>query len=120
MPRPSAIQNWTCPILKLLQKLLTMRAFLLLWITNYDDCKKDAPSSALSCTVNAFELPQDVKLADSDLPWIINRALEAVDLGRAWLGFTGDPKYLVYYEKFPEEAAAWWTYGEEDSTGALP
>lgn len=71
----------------------------------------------------SFEKPKQKDifiLADSDLPWIINRALEAVDLGRAWLGFTGDPKYLVYYEKFPEEAAAWWTYGEEDSTGALP
>ncbi len=47
------------------------------------------PVDSFSCSVTSFELPQKVS-------------------NSTFLHALGDPKYLVYYEKFPEEATAYW------------
>ena len=44
---------------------------------------------SFSCSVTSFELPQKVS-------------------NSIFLGAHGDPKYLVYYEKFPEEETVYW------------
>lgn len=66
-----------------------------------------ADNNGVSCSVQAFELPQRIKKDGT----IIKSAL---DYGGAWLGFTGEPYYLAYYETFPEEAAAAWSYDSID------
>jgi len=55
-----------------------------------DDCTKDDPVETFSCTIEGFELPQDISKAQ--------KFIQAM----------GDPNWLVYYEKFPEEATVYW------------
>ena len=55
-----------------------------------NDCTKDNPIDSFSCSVEGFELPQDISLAQK------------------FLQAFGDPNWLVYYEKFPEEATSYW------------
>ncbi len=57
------------------------------------DCNKNKPVDSFSCSVKSFELPQDI--SDSDF-------------NKLFLQAFGDPKYLVYYEKFPVEATTYW------------
>lgn len=54
-----------------------------------------------SCSVKAFELRQ--KTGSSP-----------VDYGLAWVNLVGEPYYLAYYETFPKEAAAAWSYSSND------
>jgi hypothetical protein len=56
-----------------------------------NDCDLDA-SETFSCSVKDFELPQDVGGTTAKL----------------FLSAYGDPRWLVYYESFPSEAAEYW------------
>lgn len=63
------------------------------------DCTEDNPIDAFSCSVTSFELPQIIP----------NRTFAT-----AFLHALTDPKYLVYYEKFPEEATTFWQVEASD------
>ncbi|VVB61279.1 Uncharacterised protein [uncultured archaeon] len=63
-------------------------------------CGKNS-NGMFSCTVEAFELPQ--KVSGSFTAYAL-----------AWVGIVGEPYYLAYYETFPPEAAAAWSYNTFD------
>ncbi|MEM4246733.1 MAG: hypothetical protein QXF14_00195, partial [Candidatus Woesearchaeota archaeon] len=56
-----------------------------------NDCDIDA-TDTFSCSVKGFELPQDV----------------GGGMAKLFLSAYGDPRWLVYYESFPPEAAEYW------------
>jgi hypothetical protein len=64
-------------------------------VMNYisiNGCDKDGVSEAFNCKVKSFELPQDVSNG----------------FGSLFIQAFGDPRWLVYYESFPQEAAEYW------------
>lgn len=59
------------------------------------------------CNVIGFELQQDMEVDNGIIGDIL-------DFGRHWIGATGQPKYIVYFETFPEYAEASWIYQGTD------
>ncbi len=70
-------------------------------------CNREAPGDDVRCSVIGFQLPQDM-----DPNFGIYGTV--LDFGKRWIGATGQPKYLVYFETFPEYAEAAWMYKNTD------
>ncbi len=60
-----------------------------------------------TCKVIGFELPQDVQIGDTLFS-------NAAEYAAAWIGFVGEPRYMVYYETFPAGIESQWTYDGMD------
>jgi len=70
--------------------LCTLKAYSLTKQRGRTSVSCEAAEIVTECTVKNFELPQDVSAAEK------------------WIFTWGDPKFLVYFEQFPEgEDAAW-------------
>lgn len=60
-----------------------------------DVCVECDDSNGFSCDVKGFELPQKISNAEE------------------WINGYGDPKHLVYYEKFPEDEQLAWQFDKK-------
>jgi len=67
-------------------------------------CKKTLSTANLDCTVTNFQLPQDFKDDDG------NPLGDLEDFAKIYIGHYGDPKYLIYFQSFPQGEDIWNQY----------
>ncbi len=72
----------------------------------YGACRAAGPIP-FKCQVVGFELPQNFEIGDGFFSNVIEYAA-------TWIGAVGEPRYLVYYETFPEGIESEWIYDTTD------
>ncbi len=87
-------------------------------------CKTTKTVCDWTCTVKEFELPQKIYLKETlnQIPLVkdlvqlpgISHLFAGSEYAQLWLGATGEPKFSVYYETFPQGFEQVWTYDTQE------